>query len=170
MSFIWSFFLTIQLICYMTVYNVNIHPWPSLVMEHFTLLTEFKMLNPEGLIRLWNQDFKLNDWILQHEFPMDGFVSYGIIAGLFVTFVTTLFVMRLFLVQKAKKMLKKTIDNMHWRGIIMSCLVSCLKVNVQAINAGHSVQALAITVINLLIPLMISISLILNKNKIVDQT
>jgi len=59
-------FFTLQVLCYMSIYNVFIPSNSQLYVAEFTKLIEFDVLNPDTIIATvtGNKDFKISDFIL----------------------------------------------------------------------------------------------------------
>lgn len=62
MDDLWALFLSLQMICYVTYYNVTIPLNAEFYLIELKKLVEFQILNPEGLIRLFDPEFKLDNF------------------------------------------------------------------------------------------------------------
>lgn len=62
-------FFALQIICYLTIYDVIVPANASIFLEQFTNLIEFQVLNPQAIVRVItsNPDFNLVDFILRNE-------------------------------------------------------------------------------------------------------
>ena len=54
---------TLQVICYLSFYEVTLPSNSQIYRDQVTSLIEFDILNPEGLIRIFNPEFDLMKWI-----------------------------------------------------------------------------------------------------------
>ena len=52
-----------QLLCYLTIYDIPIPANSEIYVTQFTKLIEFDVLNPEGVIQLVDPDFNLHELI-----------------------------------------------------------------------------------------------------------
>ena len=60
---IMELFLGIQLIVYITLFEIQIPSIAELVLLEFKKLLEFEAANPESMIKLFNPDFDLKNWL-----------------------------------------------------------------------------------------------------------
>jgi len=71
-------YFTLQVICYLKIYDIPIPGNADIYVVEFTKLIEFDVLNPDGIIRMFNDDpnFKLLDWVQgKSSFNSDGSAS-----------------------------------------------------------------------------------------------
>lgn len=66
MNDFWVMFFTLQIICYLKIYDVPIPGNADIYVVEFTKLIEFDILNPDSILQLImsDPDFKLMDWIV----------------------------------------------------------------------------------------------------------
>lgn len=128
-------FFTLQIVCYLKIYDVPIPGNADIYIVEFTKLIEFDVLNPDSIIRLisGNPDFKLTDWVLgksrfsSDESPsmIDDLRVYIIWAVAAVAIVLMLAL--LLFIKKLKKKIKKLLWNMQakflFNGIIRSITI-----------------------------------------------
>ena len=60
-----SLYFTLQIICYISIYDTPLPSNTEIYMYEFTNMIEFKALKPDSIIGLVNPDFKLAEWITQ---------------------------------------------------------------------------------------------------------
>jgi len=53
----------LQLLCYLVIYDVPLPANSIIYITEFTKLIEFDILNPEGIIKLHDEDFVLENFI-----------------------------------------------------------------------------------------------------------
>ena len=54
----------VQIMCYVTIYDkIPLPASATIYVVELTNVIEGKSVNPEGIVKLWNPDFKLVDWI-----------------------------------------------------------------------------------------------------------
>jgi hypothetical protein len=61
----WVMYFTLQVICYLKVYDIAIPSNADIYIVEFTKLIEFDVLNPDSVMQMINGDenFKIIDWI-----------------------------------------------------------------------------------------------------------
>jgi MFS family permease len=118
----------------------------DIYMTQFTSLIEFKVLNPQTLIRLWNPEFDLKSLIVgakqqielskdQRESFFDEMFIYIFLAGVFVVFVILAYIaskifQKYSVGDKLKKMLINTRKKTFFNGMIRSFSISYIKLGV----------------------------------------
>lgn len=117
----WVMFFTLQIICYLKIYDVAIPGNADIYITEFTKLIEFDVLNPDSIISLITSDpdFKLMDWIMgKSKFNSNGSPSMvddlrlyimGAAAGIAVLILLGVLMM----VKKYKKKIIKLIKGMY---------------------------------------------------------
>ena len=101
----WVMFFTLQIICYLKIYDVAIPGNADIYVVEFTKLIEFDLLNPDTIMRMItdHQDFVLINWIIgKDKFDSDGspsmiedlrlFILGGVAAFAVVVFVAVLMI------------------------------------------------------------------------------
>ena len=63
MNDLWGLFFTLQIMCYMNVYDIFFPQSADDYLIEFTKIIEFDILSPEGAIKLFNPDFDLAAFI-----------------------------------------------------------------------------------------------------------
>ena len=58
-------YFTLQIICYISIYDTPLPSNTEIYMSEFTNMIEFKALKPDSIIGLVITDFKLVEWITQ---------------------------------------------------------------------------------------------------------
>lgn len=56
---LWTLFFTLQIICYLEIYDTAIPPNADIYVAEFKKIIEFDMLNPEGIIRIFDPEFSI---------------------------------------------------------------------------------------------------------------
>lgn len=64
---LWVLYFTLQIICYLQVYQVSIPANAEIYQKELTNLVEFEILNPDtiGEVITGNSNFKTSDFLLQ---------------------------------------------------------------------------------------------------------
>lgn len=57
-----SLYFAVQFICYLKIYAIQFPANADILITEFTKTIEFDILNPEGIIQLWDKDFTLRRW------------------------------------------------------------------------------------------------------------
>ena len=63
MNDLFSLYYSLQIACYLQIYNIDIPANAVIFVTEFTKLIEFQFLNPQGFVRLFQPEFVLKDWI-----------------------------------------------------------------------------------------------------------
>ena len=63
MKDLWGMFFTLQIICYLAMYNIVLPANSQIFQEQFTNLIEFELLQPEPLIQIFYPEFNLMAFI-----------------------------------------------------------------------------------------------------------
>ena len=136
MNDLWSLFFTMQLICYLRIYDTPIPSNAEIYMKEFIKIIEFQMLNPEALIGLFVPGFKMKEFIVgvqnnivsqDQEASVIGdlmmYILFGGVGLIFLCIVLTLTLIERF----RTKLLKKLMDfkaKFIWNGVIRSLTIS----------------------------------------------
>jgi len=145
---LWSLLFTLQLCCFLKIYDIPTPSNAEIYMSQYTSLIKFEVLKPQGLVRLvYDTKFDMKVWIQGQKKLLsdpDELVSsfydlllYIILAGLSVVFLVAMVILKRSLPPKYKKMvadkLKASLDKFFWNGAIRSVYISYIDV---AINCG----------------------------------
>ena len=60
---LWGLFFTLQVLCYLTVYDTTIPSSAEMYLKEITKIIEFDILSPEGAIKVIYPDFDLRAFI-----------------------------------------------------------------------------------------------------------
>jgi len=140
MNDLWSLFFTLQLVCYLTYYDISLPSNSDLYVSQFTNIIEFKVLNPEGIIKIFDPTFNLKEFIngakanvvsrAQTVSVMSDLFIFIFIGGVSAVFL--LVMVLLTLVKKFKeKIILKLLDfkkKFLFNGLLRSITVSYVKV------------------------------------------
>ena len=63
MNDLWGLYFTLQIMCYVNVYDVSFPQSAEDYIIEFTKIIEFDILSPEGAIKAFNPDFDLSGFI-----------------------------------------------------------------------------------------------------------
>lgn len=63
---LWNFFFTMQIICYLVIYDVQMPANTEIYMQQFTKLIEFDLVNPDSILQkiTGDPDFKLASFVM----------------------------------------------------------------------------------------------------------
>ena len=128
-----------QLICYLKVYNTPLPANAEIYNDAFINILEFKILNPEGIVRLYDPEFVMKDFIIGQN-PFDGqegpadtiltdlFVLM-LLVGVFLVLLVVLYIVSKTQTYKIKAIqkLRDIKNNFFFNGIIRSILISYYK-------------------------------------------
>ena len=59
MSNLWTMFFAMQLLCFMDIYDVPTPANVVIFIGQFKNMITFKMLNPQGIINIWDPEFDM---------------------------------------------------------------------------------------------------------------
>ena len=144
---LWSLLFTLQMCCFLALYKIPIPSNGKYYLDNYTDLIRFEVLKPEGLVRLWDKDFVLKDWIQGQKNIISSpdekvssfydLLFYIIGAGIGLTFVIGMIVLIFVLPLKYKDKIKAKLDGalkkFFWNGAIRSVYISYIEI---AINCG----------------------------------
>ena len=153
-----------------------------MVLIEFKKIIEFEFLNPEGMIKLWKPDFKLNEWVTgvksdivnpdKNNSIMNNLIVYIGAGAAAVVILVSLFILSYICRKRVKKQFDKIKKKLFFTGIVRSITISyvtvCLTVGKQVQLAIENSEfqkpneqyvSLAIGVFCVLIPLVIIIFL-----------
>ena len=60
-----SLYFTLQIICYLSIYDTPLPSNTEIYMQEFTNLIEFKALKPDSIVKVINPEFNLMEWVTQ---------------------------------------------------------------------------------------------------------
>ena len=60
---LWTLFFTLQVTCYLSIYEVAMPANAEIYVERFTNIIQFEFLNPEGIVRVWIEKWSFDDWL-----------------------------------------------------------------------------------------------------------
>ena len=138
-------FLALQILCYMMYYNISLPSITEMVLQEFKKIIEFEFLNPEGMVRLWKPDFKLNEWMTgvkadiinpeKSNSMMDSLIVYIGVGAAGVVTLVSLFITSYICRKRVKKQFDKIKKKLFFNGIVRSITISyvtvCLTVGKQ---------------------------------------
>ena len=128
-------FFTLQIICYLKIYDVAIPANADIYVVEFTKLIEFDVLNPDSIIQLItsNPDFKLIDWLMgKTKFNSNGNPSIMDDLRLYImaaaVAIAVLLILSVLLIckrcrQTIKSLIVKTFHKMVFNGLIRSLTI-----------------------------------------------
>lgn len=137
---LWGLYFTLQIMCYMSIYDVNFPASANMYVEEFTKIIEFDILEPEGMIGIFVPDFDLRAFVTGTAIAMNKDQEASVIKDLQVYLLLAGFVVIVLIFaaigyvcfQKYKEKIKakvtKAIDKFFWNGSTQSLLVSYAQV------------------------------------------
>ena len=124
------------MVCYLSTYDITIPSNADIYITQFTKLIEFDVLNPEGLIRIFDPGFKLKEFIVgktrnQVSDDQEASIIYDLRIWIFaaIGFLVGVIVLALGIAikncrGKVKELLSKLKKKMVWNGVIRSLTIS----------------------------------------------
>ena len=144
MDLLWNLFFSLQIVCYLVIYDVPMPANVGIFIEEFTKLIEFRMMsiNNLGATFTGNSDFNLMKQLTDNDNSILNDLSvYLVIAAIFI--LAMLLVGLAFTIQKCrrrvKKVLSKTFNKFFFNGLIRSITIAYIKI---CISSGQQVEFL----------------------------
>jgi hypothetical protein len=134
---LWGLYFTLQLMCYMKVYDTFFPQSADDYLKQFTKIIEFDILSPEGFIKIFNTDFDLRAWVTGQKVAINAdqeasvvkdmqvYIMVAVVAV--VTLILAILGMHMLKAKHSKKIkteLQKAKDEMIWNGIIRAVYIS----------------------------------------------
>ena len=146
MSYWFPMYMSLQLICYLVIFNyLPIPANTSIFIQEFTKAIEFESLNPVGVVRFFNPDFELDRWIdgrdenevvTNPDQTATLFRDLRMIVILGISFFAVLIIMKLisFLSKKHRRYINEAITGVLQRfffnGYLGSMMLGYIKLNI----------------------------------------
>ena len=138
---LWTLFFTMQIMCYLRIYDVVFPTNANLYLIEFTKIIEFDILNPAGVMRFWYPDFTYASFIAGAKADaknmMDDLSIYILalgIFGLFSSVIACIAFCKHKYQKQIKKLIKKVKQMVLYNMIIRSITISYIMF---AISAGY---------------------------------
>lgn len=65
MKLLWTMFFSIQIICYLPELDILVNRYSTEYFNQMTKLVNFSVLNPEGIVQIFEPEFKLDCFIAE---------------------------------------------------------------------------------------------------------
>lgn len=133
-------YFTLQIMCYMSIYDVNFPSSADMYVQEFTKIIEFDILEPEGFVGIFVEDFDLRAFITGTAIAMNKDQEASVVRDLQV-YILGIVVISVLLAgagvamvvlkkhkEKIKAKVQKALDKFFWNGATQSLLVSYAQV------------------------------------------
>lgn len=79
---LWGLFFTLQIMCYLNIYDTPIPSSAGIFLDQFKNIIKFKLLKPDGMIQMFYPDFSIKEKILGTKVPINKDQEFNIFVDL----------------------------------------------------------------------------------------
>ena len=132
-------YFTLQVICYFMICDVKPPANAEVYIVELIDMIEFKILNPVGIIQLFNPDFVLRDWLNGYRSALvnkdqEASILEELMVFIFITVVAVIGVLVMLILKRSEKYKEKVTRKLHdfklkfvWNGFIRSIQLAYMK-------------------------------------------
>lgn len=134
---LFGLYFTLQIMCYMKVYDTFFPQSAETFLKEFTKIIEFDVISPEGFIQMFNKDFDLRAYITGNPVAINAdqeasvvkdmqvYILIGITSIVFLIIAISLtLLLKSKYSKKIKEKLVQTKDKAIWNGVIRTVYIS----------------------------------------------